>query len=393
MQVGTAYRFAAVFCAALWLVLAIFKHSDFVNENLIFVLVSSFAIVLMVLWRVFLGIGMVNAVLQTFQFIIMILIGLISVYYYKYDKDFSKTIFTIILLSIIFFCITTIHGAVTNPYATRIANSEWLEGRFEGNEMVGLYGYVYMCVFIAPMLLYLIQKKITFGKYIDLLIRVDLIAIFAMVICAGYMIAIFCTLGSCLFIWTFSSKSAIKKSVVFLLFLLFIINYKTIVDGVFTFLMQASEDNPVYYTKFRDFRLLFLNGEATGETVDGRFSNYAASWRNVVNHPIVGCYFYGKSGGGGHSAILDSIGRFGIGTALLYLYTVLVVPHRMAGKARKWNVLDYTLLIMSLVFGILNPVFQELSIAIYFIFPFVLLAVKEKEAGDLGENREREAEK
>ena len=381
MQVGALYRILAILCAGLWVFLAFSNRSDFLGDNLFFILAASLAVGLMVLWRILLGLGIVTAILQTFQFIIIILIGLISIYYYKYDKSYAKTLFTIILASMLLFCITTTKGVLENPYAARIANSEWLEERFEGNEMIGLYGYVYMCVFILPMLLYLLKKKITFGKYTDILLRLTVIAIIVMVFCAGYMIAIFCTLGSCLILWAFSIKDPVGKFALFILFLFFLLGYKTIVDGLFTFLMERVEDNPVYYTKLRDFRMLFLSGEISGETVDGRFSNYAKSWNNIVKYPLFGCYFFGKPGGGGHSAILDLTGRFGIGTAVLYLYLMLVLPHTMAGKARKWNMLDYILLVISLIFGILDPFFQELSIAIYFMFPFVLSAIQEKEFG------------
>ena len=384
MQVGTLYRLIAVACAAMWVLLALAKKPNFLNENLTFILISGLVICLMIAWYIFLGVGVTKAITQSLQFIIMVLIGLISLYVFKYDKDFAGWVFSFIMIALIVFCITTTYGVIENPYAARIANAEWLEDRFEGNEMVGLYGYVYMCVFIAPMLLYLIQKKVRLGKYTDFFLRLALIAIIIMVLCAGYMIAIFCTLGSCLFVWTFSQKNMYKRIVAVLVFLVFLFAYQAIVDFVFSALMDAFSDNPVYYTKFRDLRLLFLGGDVTGETVDGRFSNYADSWQNIVKYPFLGCYFYGKSGyGGGHSAILDMVGRFGIATAALYLYLILVSPHTIAGSHRKWDLLDYVVLICSIVFGLLDPVFQELSIAVYFIFPFIMQATRKQTEGAL----------
>ena len=144
--------------------------------------------------------------------------------------------------------------------------------------------------------------------------------------------------------------------------------------------MDVFEDNPVYHTKFRDFRMLFLGADFSGETVYGRFKNYSASWSNIVNYPILGCYFYGKSGfGGGHSAILDIFGRYGWGTAVLYLILILVSPHSIAGKQEKWTLLNYVLLFLTLLFGFFDPFFQELSIAIYFVFPFVMRAATKQE--------------
>jgi len=378
MQVGTIYRLAAILCAGMWLVLALVNKPRFINDNLTFVVISVLVVGFMALWYVWLGIGIIGAVIQCLQVIIMVLVGMVSLYTFQHDKDFAKWLFAFILIAIIVFCITTTYAVITDPYAARIANSEWLEERFEGNEMVGLYGYVYMCVFIAPMLLHLMQKKVRFGKYTDLFVRLAFFAIIIMVMFAGYMIAIFCTLGSCLFVWTFSQKNIYKRNIATIVFVVFFFGYETIVDTVFSSLMDAFSDNPVYYTKFRDFRLLFLGGDATGETVDGRFSNYADSWKNIVEYPFFGCYFYGKSGfGGGHSSILDMFGRFGFVTAALYLYLILGAPHGMAGKKRKWSLLDYVILVCAVLFGFLDPFFQELSIALFFVFPFVITSTKE----------------
>lgn len=380
MQVGTLYRLVAVLCAGLWVVLAIINHPHFIDENLKFVIGAVLTVILMILWYVFYGLGIIDSMLQSLQFIIMILVGLISMYSFKYDKEFTKILFPIILLAIIVFCCTTTYAVITNPYAARIANSEWLEERFEGNEMVGLYGYVYMCVFIAPMLLHLMKRKISLGKYTDILVRLSFITIVIMVACAGYMLAIFCTLGSCLLVWTFAQKNIYKRIFAMFAFLIFLIGYEAIVDAIFSGLMKAFADNPVYYTKFRDFHLLFLGGDMTGETIDGRFSNYADSLQNIVKYPLLGCYFFGKSGyGGGHSAILDIIGRFGWGTAAIYLYLILAIPHGMMGNQRKWGLLDYVLLICTIAFGFFDPFFQELSIALYFIFPFVIRATTKQE--------------
>lgn len=379
MQVGAVYRVIAIACAAVWFALVLFTTPKFLNDNLLFISVSALTVGLMVLARLFLGLNLINSVVQTLQIIIMALVGLVSIYCHKYDKDFMKILVPIVLLSLIVFCITTTYGVITDPYSARIANSEWLEERFEGNEMVGLYGYVYMCVFIEPMLLYLMQKKVDLGKITNWLVRLTFIAILVMVACAGYMIAIFCTACGCVFVWTFSQKSVIKKVIVIFALILFLISYETIIDLTFSFLMELTKDNPVYYTKFYDFRSLLLSGDVSGDTVDGRFSNYAASFKNIVEYPFLGCYFFGKSGfGGGHSAILDIFGRFGLGTAIAYLYMLLGFPHRMSGKGRRWNALDYTVLIIAVIFGFLDPFFQEMSIAMFFMFPFVISAEREQ---------------
>jgi hypothetical protein len=299
-----------------------------------------------------------------------------SKYVFKYDKSFAKALFVILLLAICVFCVTTTINVIKNPYAARIANSEWLENRFEGNEMVGLYGFIYMCVLMAPMLLHLIQKK-CFRGFVEFLVKVSFLLIFVMIIFAGYMIAIFLLFGSCIIMWSFAQKNFIKSLIALSLFALFIIFYQQIIDSIFTYLMNLFEDNPVYYNKFRDFREVFLKGDISGETVEGRFKNYLGSLKNVYHYPVLGQYFYAESSyGGGHSAIFDVMGRYGWAAIIIFVYLFFVNPHKI-DKNRRWIALNYVVLISTIVFSVFDPFFQEIGIAIYFVYPFAIKCSEE----------------
>lgn len=384
MQIGTIYRVLVIACAGLWFLTAIASDMELLDRNGKFVLKAGAVVLCMIMWRVLLYESLSKAVTQTLQIIILLLVALIALYYQQRDGKFLNTLFTIILASLAVFCITTIQGIMRNPYAARIANSEWLHDRFKGNEMVGLYGYVYMCVFIEPMLLYLIIKKIKINKYVDLLVRICFVEIMAMVLVSGYMIAICCCVGSCIMLKIFSKKHIGLLVVLLFLGTLFVIYYKEIMNSVFTFLMKCFEGNGVYYDKMRDFRMLFL-GDASGTTVQSRFSNYEDSIANVIAHPLLGCYFFGEAGGGGHSTIIDAVGRFGVFIGAAFLNLLLAFPHKINGAKRKWNILDYTVLVFTVVFGFLDPVFQEIGVAIYIVFPLVIRLSNEASHKNIGD--------
>lgn len=112
-----------------------------------------------------------------------------------------------------------------------------------------------------------------------------------------------------------------------------------------------------------------------------RMKNYSRSLSLVVKYPVTGCYFLGKTGGGGHSFIMDSIGNFGWGIAWMNMYLMLRKPFVIGGRRRK-NSLDIGVFMAWLVFLFLDPLTQELAIAFFLIFPFTQFLVnKKQEAG------------
>lgn len=368
MQIGNIYRIISFGCTGIWLLL----HFNAVfSQHRNFVIIELFSIVARIFLLYMLSGSVSAAITNTIQYAIIVIVAMISFYYCDYHFDFFKRIFPFLLILIAVFSITTMKGIAENPYAARIANSEWLEDRFKGNEMVGLFGFVYMCVFLEPLLLYVILNKIKFGRWTDFLIKFTFICCFAMILTAGYMIAIFLLLAGCAIIWINYHNNPVKSFLVIILLVLFFLFYSTILDNIFSYLMNATVDNPVYYNKFHDFRMLLLSGSSSGETVFGRFKNYSASLKTVVDYPVIGSYFFGVPGGGGHSALLDVFGKFGWIVGSIFVYTYFTVPHRIGNGRQKWTILDYMMFTVAFVFSFADPAFQEMGVALFVVFPFI----------------------
>ena len=372
MQVGTQYRVLAIIFAVIWGITAISIDVSFISKYQVFFLFVCLTSIGMIFCRIMLGLSVSTAVAGSLQFVIMMIAGMMAIFYFLNDFSYIEKLFPFLLIALIIFSFTTMQGIFDNPYAARIANSEWLENRFEGNEMVGLYGYIYMCVFIQPMLLQLRLKRIHLGKFTDVLIRIVFIENFIMIMVSGYMIAIFCMLGSCLLLWILNQRSVVMKFLIVILFVLFVFYYQNIIEGIFSFLIGRLSNNPVYAQKLIDFQQLFLYGDFTGYTVEGRFSNYYHSLQTILEFPVFGSYFSGVPGGGGHSSFLDVFGKFGLLIGLMYSYLVLKVPHRIGCRTKRWEALDYILLLLMLIFGLADPFFQEMGIAVFFVFPYVI---------------------
>ncbi len=370
VQVGSVYRLAAVACAALWLFCVTMQNKSALTDLKRYLSFALPCMALMIIQRAF-AYSFARAFANSIQFIIIVICGIITTYYMKYDRDFIRILLLAAMIAISIFCVTTIQGLIEDPYAARIANSEWLSGRFEGNENVGLYGYIYMCVIIAPMLLYLLMNKIKVTRFFDLLVWICFILISVMTVLSGYMIAMFCYFLGCGLVLVFNKRNSFK----FLLFIIFgifvVLSYEQILSVVFSWLLDVFGRNLAYYEKICNLRDLFLSGDVTGITVAERMSDYMGSLKDLIRYPIIGSYLLGSSGRGGHSSVLDSIGKFGWLVSYLYFFILWKYPFEIYRTKYKHTALNLIIIVV-ILFGVFDPYTQELCIPIYLFFPYIL---------------------
>ena len=378
LQVDNVYRILAVTASVIWFLTAVAVNpgyiSGIVSQYMSLLLVLVFCLVVLNS----LVVGLSQAIINNLQLIIVIIVGFIAFFYAQNDRAYYDYIVFFTIIAICAFCVTTIRGVAENPYAARIANSEWLEGRFEQNRNVGLYGYVYMCVQILPSLLYLRKKRIISSKILNLLLLVAIILIMYMVLTSGYMIAIFCTLVSIIALDYYSHSSSLRLFLFVLGTVGVVTLYNTLLPAFFSIAYSLVGDNPVYQQKLYAFQMLTSANTVTGDVL-GRFSNYQASLNNVLHYPLIGAYILGKRTlGGGHSWILDNFSRYGVLVTILLMKLYWKTPQMIAGNGTKKHPLYKTVILISVIFGFLDPYPQEISIALFIFLPYVLL--KEEKA-------------
>ncbi|MBP3936845.1 MAG: hypothetical protein IK954_04605 [Clostridia bacterium] len=370
IQIGTIYRLLAIICAFIWLFCVSLQNKDIFSDLKRYLSFAIPYIILLFFARMF-TYSLRGAITPMQQTIIIIVCGVMATYYMRHDKDFVRVLLTVSMIAIAFFCVTTIQGLIVDPYASRIANSEWLNGRFEGNENVGLYGYIYMCVLLAPMLLYLLINRIKVNRLFNAIVVVDFILISAMSFLSGYMIAIFCYLIGCGLILAFNKRNAVYIFLFVTAIICLLLFYQQILSAIFDLLLDIFGKNIAYYEKICNIRDLFLNGDVTGITVKERWSDYTGSIRDIFRYPIFGSYLFGSSGAGGHSSVLDAIGKSGWLLSYLYFFILWKYPFEIY-QAKFKNATLRTIIFVVILFGIFDPYTQEICIPLYLFFPYIL---------------------
>ena len=376
VQVENIYRLVVLAASAIWVISALGISSGTISKEMgKFILIAATCVALMFIWRTNIG-SISSAFANVLQPIIMILVALISMFMLEYDSEFFNILLTAILILVCVYCVITIQATLENPYASRIANSEWLEERYAGNEHVGLYGYVYMCVFFVPIILYKIVKKIHINLLVDILAYVALVLIIIMVALAGYMIAILCTILGIAMVALLNKITPFRIFLVICIGIVLWVYRGQIIEGIIEGAAQVIGDNPVYNDKLEGFRNLYKEGELGDSSWEGRLSNYAASFRNIIQYPMFGCYFSGNAGGGGHSTVLDTIGRFGWVIAFLYFKITWDYPRRLVSGVSKKHPLYFMILTISVIFGLLDPYCQEMALPWFIFMPYIVYLEK-----------------
>ncbi len=381
VQVGTLYRVLAVGCLFLWFVKSV--NQQFVRRFSRYILLAGVSIIGNVLLRYLAFQSLAEAIAGSLQWIIILSVGLIIQYYLDVNPAYLKRLLIVWMVVVPVFCITTIQADLINPYASRIANSEWLAERFAENKNVGLYGFVFMCVFSLPCLIYALKEIKSMPRWIRVLMYVDVLLITVMILVAGYSLAIICAGISSAIVLFVNFKKPIRMVVLLVLSAVGLLFYRQILMGILRMLISLTENNVVFQEKFAEFYLFLAYGSQSGDLAE-RLKNYAHSLNNILQYPVVGCYFFGTKGGGGHSFILDAIGKMGWLFGGISVYLMVRMPFKINGIRRK-NVLDWAMVVSWLLFLIADPICQELAIAVFMIFPIIQMLCKEQRNAWQGE--------
>ena len=78
-----------------------------------------------------------------------------------------------------------------------------------------------------------------------------------------------------------------------------------------------------------------------------------------------------NSGGGGHSALLDVFGRYGWVIGVCFVLIFIKAPQKIVVSTENTRVLDALIITTTVLFCLLDSLFQEMSIAIFLFYPLL----------------------
>lgn len=324
LEIDMIYRVLALGCAAVWAAVLFIRQNPITVEK---EQLLAIGFMLMVVFVVYVETGDISKIIKQIAVFMLIICYLMN-YFYRDSFDELKILIPIVLILCIIWNAKTVSVLIEDPTIARkiVRDDESIYGLLR--QGVGGYSLVYTQVCIFPAVLAWVLKAFRNNKLYFILGTGWLVSYVMLIANAGYSLAIFATIASAIIFAVYKGKSVIKVFLmVFLIFcgsmlaILYIEEFRNTLLEIF--------DGTAVANKINDLVASSDSGEATGSILD-RVNAYVGSIQTMFKYPIIGALWRG--GGGGHSALLDTIARYGLFGGVMYGYMIYSTPNYYKSK-------------------------------------------------------------
>ena len=358
---GTMYRVLFVLCFVVWDFYAIRKCGNkFLTKQ-----VALFLFLLTVVGISVLADGM-SGFTRNLQFILFLMFLAVFYYYCDYSKEDTTWILILVMVLIIIWDFTTLKAYSTIHNVSRLLAKEFDGAEYYARQGVGGFGYVYLLVFIIPLLMGgILHGRNIFSTRLKFLFAITLIMSIAVVVKAGYSIALILMFFS-LFIVLFIRRIRNPILTAILCGIVLYLVYSNM-ENILIFAREHN-NNVMYAQKIEDMLLSLDTGEATG-TLAGRFERYSRSLSLFFESPIWGQLSYADIGK--HSAIIDRFAQFGflIGMWALHYFTT---AQRCVYRMHVADGMAFSVFMTSTAYFLLNNVASAQGVGLFVFYIAVI---------------------
>ncbi|MFO1452917.1 MAG: O-antigen ligase family protein [Lysobacterales bacterium] len=375
---GAIWRVLAVLAMLLWLALealatrgVLLRPSWWVLGAVVFVLYTAF-----IEWLV----PDSSAVNRQFSIWIMLFFLLVGESFRRGRDDDARFCFWLILLVLPIWMFTTLRGLETiGADVSRAISRTSDEAKQLTEEGIGGFGFVYTVLLFVPFLAHLTlwargrlvgltgkwQKRLGYG-----LIAANCLLALALLLRAGYSIALLLTAFALAFVFLIRSRRLLPFAMSLCLSGLLVLVGGLALGPIFD-ILQGVASGTEYSTKVRDVQASLEGGQSTG-TLAMRVDRYQRSARLFMENPVLGTLTFNDVGK--HSAILDRFAQYGFAFGLLFLLLITYIPLAMLRDRRVPIGLALAFLTIAITHPMTNNVFMSWGLVLY-VFSYGTLAV------------------
>lgn len=331
MEIDTIYRLLGVAFAGLWCVILVFRQKPLkINYEQFF----AACFLVMVVTVTYIDTGKVSGIIKQISYFMLVICFIISHYYKDHWKELS-VIIPVVLILLIFFNIRTAGALIEDPTIARrlVRDDESIYVYLR--QGIGGYSLIYPQVCVFPALLQWTISAFRKNKLFFVLGTVCIVSYLAVIFNAGYSIAIFATGVGTLLLLFYRGKSGLKAFLVaffvfagLMLALLYIEDFRN-------WILDTFQNNAIH-KKINDLIATSESGAAEG-SIHVRMVRYLGSVKVIFKYPVIGALW--RDGGGGHSAVLDTLARYGLFGVVVYCYMIYYVPNYYKAKFGNGNAL------------------------------------------------------
>ena len=362
--INGAVRYISLFAMLAGLVYTAFcmKKVDFYSAVLLFY----------VAYSCFAGVNLQGSdyILQNVQ--LFILLGIAYMAYQNQNKEAyikSKAFLWVVLCIYPVWMFLTIQTYAVVPNISRaLAGNDRADTIYWSLRGVGGYGMVYSIVIMIPILIYILKNIRFRNKFQTALVWVNLILSVALILMAGYSLALLISVIGIFFILLYKQRGLDSFLKVLLAVIALLIVYILFRNDFLNWIVDITKGS-MYERKVVDIINSMMENQSTG-TLEARMVRYQLSWETFIEHPIFGCFIQGSNDVGGHSYFLDMFARFGLLGGLSFLYLVIAPLVKMFRSNRNPS-MYLTAIVQVLVLGFTNN-FSAAMAPILYLLPLAV---------------------
>lgn len=367
---GDIWRILAVFAMGLWLALELrSKRSVLLQPN--WPVLGCVLFVFYTLAIEFLAPDETD-INQHFQIWIMFFFLLVGESQQRGRSDEARFCFWTILLVLPIWMATTLRGieTISVDVARTISRSSDVARELTA-QGIGGYSLIYTVVLCVP---FLIQLALRFRSGLDesaqprwkqrckrLLISGNSLLALWLVLRAGYSIAATMLMLTIPCVLLIHSRRAMPFAISLCLVCLLAFLGSIALEPALRSL-EGLVAGTEYSAKVRDVLASLNEGQSTG-TLEMRTERYLRSVHMFFENPLMGTLVL--TGNGGHSAILDRFGQYGVAIGALFLALLIFIPLRFLRSPQVPVGLGMAFLIVAVMVPTLNTVFMSWGLILY----------------------------
>lgn len=375
---GLGFRLAAAAAVGLWVLLEMFRPGGIFARPTFPVVLSLFYASYTALVELLLGDD--GSIINHVQLWVL-LFFLIFYESRRHDVRSMSPIFWFMLATLPIWFFTTYAAFDTfGAHAARHLTRSSELARELTSDGVGGYSLVYGVVLLMPVLVLMalnVRRFVPLDEprflrplsripyLVHLVIFANLVLGFAVVVRAGFSIAIVLTIFSVLVSLAFKRRSLLMLTLMPLLMVLSWLFFQFAFVPVLEALLPLTEGTS-YYRKIVDV-IDSIEGDQSQGSLDERVSRYTRSIDLFMSNPIFGVLSIADVGK--HSSYLDSYARYGILIGSTFVYLLTYLPLRMMRGMRDNFGLALSVLVIMILMPLLNNAFASLGVVLFVMVP------------------------
>ena len=317
LEIDLIYRLLALGCAGLWFLFSLGRGLEVEHIHL-----WAAFFMAMVILIIFIQKWSVSNFIKQIPIYILVVCFIMNCFYRQGRWGELKEIVPIVMALLIIFNWNTARALLEDPtIARRLVRADESVYHYL-RQGIGGYSLIYPQVCISPALFAWTVHAFKRNKVFFLLGCGWAVSYTMCIFNAGYSIAIFTTIVGIIMLFAYRGKGIWKAILIsgsiFAGVLLAIIY----LDGFRNYLLYTFDGTAVA-TKINDLVATSSSGAAEG-SIQARLIAYQASLEMMWEYPVIGSLWRGS--GGGHSAVLDMLAKYGIWGGAIYMSMLYYVP-------------------------------------------------------------------